>query len=231
MKKNYWIVKLVFYCFCFVASITTVAQNKRKLTPADYSLWSDLKYRDLSDNGKWIAYVLDYKTTDTLVLQEIATGAKLSLAKAGDSKFSLDSKWFAYVQNDSLKIFDLERKKIRFITKNILDFDLSNPSDYVVSSKIHNGKKEVSLFNLNQLKTTTIAEVDEYKLSPDGNFMAVATSEKGLAVVMIVHLSEQLKEKVVATNSMPLFYGLQWNAPSRPRLSMFSSACLRRVLT
>lgn len=215
MKKNYWIVKLVFYCFCFVAYNTTVAQNKRKLMPEDYSLWSELKYRDLSEDGKWIAFVLDYKTTDTLVLQEIATGAKLSLAKAGDSKFSLDSKWFAYVQNDSLKIFDLQRKKIRFIAQNILDFDLSNPSEYIVSSKIHNGKKEVFLFNLNQLKTTTIAEVDEYKLSPDGNFMAVATSEKGLAIVKIVHLSEQLKEKIIATNPKPLFYGLQWDASGK----------------
>lgn len=210
MKRNYLIAKLAFCCFCFI-TYTVTAQNKRMLLPKDYSLWSDLVKTNLSENGKWVSYVLDYKAADTLVLQEIDTGVKMSFGKARNSQFSLDSKWFAYVQNDSLKILDLEREKIRFVSKRILDFNITDESDYVVSSNLNNGKKKVSLLNLKQLRSTTIEHVDEYKISPEGNCIAVATSEKGSAAVKIVYLIEQLKEKVIATDSKSLFYGLQWD--------------------
>jgi len=181
------------------------------LLPRNYSLWSDLEKSNLSENGKWVSYVLAYKATDTLVLKEIDTGVKMLFAKARNSQFSLDSKWFVYVQNDSLKILDLERKKIRFVSKRILDFNITDESDYVVSSNLNNGKKEVSILDLKQLRPTTIEHVDEYKLSPDGNCIAVATSEKRFAAVKIIYLNEQLRERVIAKDRKPLFYGLQWD--------------------
>lgn len=210
MKINQLLLHFLL-CLIYFSSSLTTAQNKKQLEPKDYSLWSSLEQCTVSKNGKWVSYVLAHKTVDTLVLKSIDTNYKKCYAKASTSKFSTDSRWFAFVEKDSLKLVNLELKKTQLLSKNVLDFAFTKSSEYLVISTLISGKKEVTILNLKNMSFSSIGNVEEYKLNADGRYLCVSTYEQGLAQVKMVYLNTSLKEKNIATDSLPLFSGLQWD--------------------
>lgn len=84
------------------AQQTTAAETKKALTIDDYTKWKSLSGQEMSADGKYVAYVVqstNVPTADTkpvLHIQNLETGAEVTVADATGNAFSSDAKWIAY---------------------------------------------------------------------------------------------------------------------------------------
>ena len=75
---------------------------KKALTVDDYAKWRDIASREISGDGRWVAYVLQLTNTipaeakPVLHLVNLETNAEVTVNDASDPVFSSDSKWIAY---------------------------------------------------------------------------------------------------------------------------------------
>ena len=194
----------------FFASFLLVAQEKRPLLPQDYALWSTLKYNGFSENGKWLAYQLDYKTADTLFLQDVAAKGQLFFPAGRNSAFSLDGKWFAFVQHDSLKVMRLPEKKVVFTRSAVASYVITATTTYLVY-RLKDDAKTLGLLDLRTLKTTELAAVAEYQVSPKGDYLAVVRTQKERSSVNVITLGARLDERMISVHQDAVFSGLQWD--------------------
>lgn len=84
------------------AQQTPAAETKKALTIDDYTKWKSLSGQEMSADGKYVAYVVqstNVPTADTkpvLHIQNLETGAEVTVADATGNAFSSDAKWIAY---------------------------------------------------------------------------------------------------------------------------------------
>src|SRR5262249_39045047 len=75
---------------------------KKALTVDDYTRWRSIGGQEISGDGKWVTYQLQFTnvpTTDTkpvLHLLNLGTNQDVEIANGSAGAFSADSKWFAY---------------------------------------------------------------------------------------------------------------------------------------
>jgi len=75
---------------------------KKAMTVDDYAKWRDIASREISGDGRWIAYVLQLTNTipaeakPVLHLLNLETNVETMVNDASDPVFSADSKWIAY---------------------------------------------------------------------------------------------------------------------------------------
>jgi len=76
--------------------------EKRALTIDDYPNWRSIIEQQVSDDGKWMSFVLrfnnraDDETEPVLHILELETGVEIEVKNATGGVFSKDSKWIAY---------------------------------------------------------------------------------------------------------------------------------------
>jgi dipeptidyl aminopeptidase/acylaminoacyl peptidase len=185
------------------------SQQKRKLTPDDYKLWNTLASGKLADDGSWISYSISHADDkDTLYLKNTATNFKYSFPSGHGENFTSDSNWFSYIKNDSLNLLNLHTGKMRRFEG--LSQDTFTPdSRYVLL--YNEALKTFTFHDLKTFITTTIENVKEKNLNPNGNMLAIITEEKGLKTVKTIDLSNTLRATTIAANSQNSYSGLAWN--------------------
>lgn len=73
-------------------TLSMQAQPKNKIRTEDYNKWGELKDEKMASNGKWISYKMDYAVgTDTLFLQNVATGERQKFPNGNQAEFTPDS--------------------------------------------------------------------------------------------------------------------------------------------
>ena len=98
---------LTGFVACFALAIASTypsaqAPSKKPLTIADYTKWKTIAGQDLSDDGKWVAYVVQQSNTPpaeakpVLHLKNLDTNTDVTVPHATAPTFSPDSKWIAY---------------------------------------------------------------------------------------------------------------------------------------
>ena len=77
-------------------------KNKRALTIADYSRWRTINAAQISPDGRWVAYVLQFTNVLTpeqkpeLHIVNLATNKDTTILHATSPEFSPDSRWITY---------------------------------------------------------------------------------------------------------------------------------------
>ena len=75
---------------------------KKAMTVDDYAKWRDIASREISGDGRWVAYVLQLTNTipaeakPVLHLLNLETNVEMTVNDASDPVFSSDSKWIVY---------------------------------------------------------------------------------------------------------------------------------------
>lgn len=94
------ILALVFTASYALPDAQTAA--KKALTVDDYTKWRSISGQQISDDGVWVAYVLQFTNVPTaeakpeLRLLNLETNQDVTVANASGGTFSADSKWIAY---------------------------------------------------------------------------------------------------------------------------------------
>lgn len=88
---------ILFVAFCTLLSLSLIAQEKPALTPADYDQWESFGARQISPDGKWLAYVVRRVDQQSeLRIRNLETDSLKIVAYGTNPIFSNTSKWLSY---------------------------------------------------------------------------------------------------------------------------------------
>ena len=82
--------------------LSAQVDQKKPLTLRDYSAWRSIGDQQISRNGRWVAYTLQYTNVlpadekPVLVLHDLENGRDVEIDNAHDGQFSRDSRWIVY---------------------------------------------------------------------------------------------------------------------------------------
>ncbi|TAH14540.1 MAG: S9 family peptidase [Sphingobacteriia bacterium] len=164
--------KILSFLFCFIIGAASLLAQKKNLTAEDYGKWQSIGSSELSPNGAWVAYqIIVQEDNDTMYVVNRTTNKTYKLAYSGTPEFSKDNQWLAYRIGLPFK----EAEKLR---------DQSKPIEY-----------KMGLLNLNTGKIETIANINRFGFSRNGQFLAAylappkENKEKG-SVLLVKNLSD-----------------------------------------
>ncbi len=167
---------------------------KRPLEIADYRLWRQIEDASVSDDGQWVAWTYTkVRMDDTLVVENVESGVRRSVARASDGTLSSDGRWLAYWISPSIEEQErLDREGESFTPQaglmelgtgetrtwdDAVDFGFSDSGSHFYVQKEgdddadRNGS-DLILRNLGEGFEELVGSVDELAFNEDGTHLA-----------------------------------------------------------
>jgi dienelactone hydrolase len=175
-------MKALFYIIVGVlmfSSLTIQAQAKGKIPVEDYNKWGELKDEKMASNGKWISYKMDYAVgTDTLFLQNVATGERQKFPNGIQAEFTPDSNWFLHAVDNYLSLLNLKDHTNNRI-QNVKKYASNKATGTLAILKADDSR--LLLYQSNGQKNREIQNTKDFAFSSNGVFALV--TDKGIAIL------------------------------------------------
>ncbi len=137
-------IYILLVVFAFYSIVPLYGQTKKPITIEDYAQWKTLSQQKISNDGKWLVYVLKpNEGNGKLIIQSLENKTKFIKIRGSRPVFSEDSKWVAYT---------------------IL------PEDSLSEKEKKNTKNGMGLLNLYTGETVEVDSVENFRFSKDGNW-------------------------------------------------------------
>jgi len=134
---------------CFIPSVLS-AQAKQPVTPKDYGKWESVGAATLSPNGQWLAYAINRVNEENeLRLGGSPRDTSIVVVHGSGPVFTPDSRWIAY----AIGVGPAERDRLTREKKPVRD--------------------SVGVRDLVSGKTELLSEVQSFRFSADGRFLAM----------------------------------------------------------
>ena len=204
--------------------LDTFAQEKKQLDPDTYSSFDlTLNTNLLANNGKWLAYnVVNKDSTGFIELKSIIADSKYRYklnktkffyANTKPIRFSENSKWFAFLNIDTLHVIDLKSFKSRkFI--NVLEFVFPGKGDQIIFTTKALKTTSIDLMDLGTSSRISFNNLKEYKLSPDASIIAIINKEENGEILRCIALKPKIDSSALIKNK-GVFTNLTWSASSK----------------
>ncbi|MDA6069539.1 prolyl oligopeptidase family serine peptidase [Flavobacterium sp. AC] len=183
--------------------------QKKCLSPSEYSLWGEVHLDKISYDEKWTSYRNTYENSqDTLFIQNIVTGRKLSVIGAEKTLFT-SGNFFIYNNTTNLNILNLKTLKTETIPK-VKQFLYDKKTDKLVifiGDAQENGTLLVK--PLGKAGVVNFKGVSQLALSPIGGKIAFTASTHSGHAIAVLNL-EQLNNVKWIADSSEQFIGLTW---------------------
>jgi dipeptidyl aminopeptidase/acylaminoacyl peptidase len=158
-------------------------QVKKALTEEDYNLWHTLHLQQLSENGKWVSYSVNYaEGTDTLFVKNTMTLKTSSFAGKGSGQFLNNSNFLFRGNNNTLTNLNLETN----ITVEYFDiqrYSIVKEGQYIVMLQKYNDMKANLLVCASDgTEIISVPEVSQYAISPNNKL--IVCNSKGTIQLM-----------------------------------------------
>lgn len=184
---------------------------KKELTAADYHLWSSPWPKKLSENGKWVSFLLYYKNSkDTLFVKNSKGTKTYSFPGISKGEFSGDSWFFCMTPKGELKITNLFASKEE-ILKEVDKYDLSaDAKDLIILRKGTGGKKQLELRNLASNKSTVLDNIDIYSYNPKAETVAYTTRSGNTTTITLLNLRTKANAVISSTTDNCKYSNIVW---------------------
>lgn len=197
---------------CFV-SLTGLAQGhpKHKLGVQDYKQWYTLRTGEVSSNGEWMSYRVEYKeAADSVYIKNNSSGAAHVLAFIRNGSFFQD-KWFAFLTRENhLCLLNLKTGGVNNLGEAKTYWIA--PGFIIVASDGRNGTT-VKVFDAGLGTALKLENIVSYAKSPDGSRIAYATTEGRLAVAQL--RKSRAKTTDVSKWQGSTYKGLAWDSSGK----------------
>jgi dipeptidyl aminopeptidase/acylaminoacyl peptidase len=183
--------------------------GKLRLKPNDYDKWSTLASENISPNGKWLMYTLEYNiAADTLFVMNTHGNRKFTFPSALRGSFSEDGKWFkAYHPDKGLALQNLLTGQLQWIP-SVIKSDFMLKGEYLTVLLKNGQNQELKVLDLKKREDISFKGIREYALNPsNNNFMIITDSNK----VKIIWPNLAFKEKTITQESNFLYKNLIWD--------------------
>jgi dienelactone hydrolase len=149
MRRTFTVITLILGF-----TISTTAQTKPPVPPADYGQWESLftirEYGGLSPDGKWLAYGINRSNRNNeLRVTNVADGTTKTAAFGAQPVFSADSCWVAYAIGYS----EAQEEKMKKDKKP--------------------AQKKLGLLNLATGEQIVVDAIESFAFSPTGTYLAM----------------------------------------------------------
>jgi dipeptidyl aminopeptidase/acylaminoacyl peptidase len=212
--KSYkpFVAGLAGFIFWLVACPQLWGQGnqKRFLSKEEYSLWSKLVARKLSDNGNWASYLLMYESKkDTLFVKNTKDNTTYPFPNAKDGEFNGESE-FACIARDTLLLQNLRTGNL-IKTSNVYDFAFSaNGKFLVVVIKKGEDKYTLEIQDTTGVVQERISDLSQWYFEPKRIGIVYATTSGQNYSIGFIKLEANIEKKMILTDGKSAFQNLIW---------------------
>lgn len=179
--------------------------QKKYLSPEEYNRWTSLQRTTLSEDGNWVSYNLsnehiyrDEKANDfrdTLELVELKKLHRFLYPFGSNPKFSSNSKWFTFLQNEQWVQIDLKTKKEKRLD-SIASYE-QLPSGMFSLLRKQAKPKSLELVNHHSLTSILWDNIISYTLHPDGKSVLLYQKENDLFRLLLINTEKTNSQKIL----------------------------------
>ena len=219
-------INLIFYRFfraaIFVFVLVTCpflwgqAKQKKLMTVKDYDLWSNLTSDEISNDGNWSSYLLNYNSrntdTDTLFVQNNRTRKKYFFPGATTGKFNGEID-FACMARDTLWVQNL-KSGVGYTAPCSYEFDFSSDHKYLVIFSGQNKKFTLEVRTSDGKIIRAVPDIYSYCFAPDRNGIVYSIAGINGYSIEMLDLKKIVSVKTIITDHKEPLLGLVWKASS-----------------
>src|SRR5690554_1989893 len=178
-------------------------QKKTLVHPKDYPMWHTLRVPQISGDGNWISYRLDYnQREDTLYVIDKKGKSPIALPNSHSGQFSTSKRSTVFVFKDNKKgvgILSLKTRKIEWIGTD--RFEFSDDGNYLAcySPNSQNGYLKVS--DISKNKTREIKGIRHFSFSPNGDYAVLIKKDTIKTSLELLNLSNMSSSVILSSNN------------------------------
>jgi dipeptidyl aminopeptidase/acylaminoacyl peptidase len=203
---------LAGFIFWLVACPQWWGQDNQKhfLTKEEYSLWSKLVARKLSNNGNWASYLLLYESKkDTLFVKNTKDNTTYHFPYAKDGEFNGESQ-FACIVHDTLLFQNLRTGNLTK-TANVYDFTFSSNQKFLVMLiKQADEKYTLQIQDTASKVQQRISNISQWYFEPGHKGIVYATTSGENHSIEFIKLDASIIRKMILSESKSAFQNLIW---------------------
>lgn len=183
--------------------------QKKHLTAEDYKLWSHLDLSDIAPKGDWVSYHLNYEDSDTVFVKQIAGNKTFHYPKGFNGQFYNQEYFVCQEPEQKLCLTQLKSGKQLRIT-DVLSYEIVG--SHLLILKQQKGEPRILYhYDINGENKKLKENVQAYKVSPDGKYVAYFTNSDSVYTAGVVLLSNTKEDKSIATNTVGTYQHLKWS--------------------
>lgn len=203
--------------FLFVLAICPVlgqgGPSKPLLQPKDYAMWHTLRFPQISGDGKWTSYQLDYEQAqDSLFVLDIGNKKKYQFPDAYMGQFQPNKKPTLFVFNDNKKgvgLLNLIKGTTTWDNK-AERYQYSKDGNYLACYSPRKENGYLKLIDIRTNESITIDGVQNFKFDPSGKRAVIITNNSNKTKVELLILKQFVNSVIISSaNSNYLFPN--WN--------------------
>lgn len=206
---------LALYLACFfwwLVPCPLMGQVKplKQLLPKDYHLWGQLSLNELSPDGQWLTYKMNYESgKDTLYVRSVKGKKRYSFPQSTYGVYSA-SGYFATQTPQGLAVVKLDSgKKIFFPNTSSFAFSASGREIVLLEEMVTSRRLKIIRPNGDILKS--IEGVTEFEMDHSSQQFAYAINQDGQYAAGIISLDRSFAHQWIVQNSDELFHGFRWH--------------------
>lgn len=209
MDYNFFYLLLV--CFVTCPSWGQVQQQK-SMQQSDYELWGTLRFEQISENGNWVSFGMDYTSVaDTLFIKNVRTNKGYSYTGATDPGQFLSEDFFVFKKEQNLLTIQLENGK-EFIIPKVTSYKYAAKQKLLITLEGENSNTLVLRKGNKMLMEIT--DVLEYQLNDAQDRICLSTQNNGVGTVEVINLTNRLERKRIQSATDQTFKAFKWQPAS-----------------
>lgn len=221
LKKNYYCftdVKGDFWYLLFLVSFlgmlflspVVMAQNKKKLTPAEYGRWGQLSFGQLSSKGKWISYQMDQSQhSDTLFVKSVDGKKTYRFMTSATGRFCGEQVFAFLDEVQNLRLLNLKTGEIGVIN-GVDSFTFSTDEKYLLTHEKDVTSSPLTIRSLDGGIRYRLENVVSYSHNPSTDEVACFVSEPHSKKVLLISLKDFKTKRIVAEQPSGFFSHFVW---------------------
>ena len=221
MKNNrlyeFYISQLPILFFMFVlASCPIMGQQgpaQSLLQPKDYDMWHHLRYNQISGDGLWASYKMDYeKATDTLFVLSLDGKSEYQFPNAHSGQFQPNKKteYFAFKPDQKgIGILNLSTGETVW-EKEAERFEFDNKGNFLALYNPQPNEGYLKLWDLERNQSIILKGITAFKFDPLGKRAVLISKDSTETAVTLLRLRD-MRQSVIVSSKNTDFLHPTWN--------------------
>lgn len=207
-QRNIFLISRFPIFFLFVM-LTCPISGQEELTKQlverkDFDMWSTLRFPQISDDGKWISYHLDYEQmNDTLVVIDMDNRQKFEMPNGHSGKFlhQETTKYFVFQDNNKgVGVLNLNHGNIDWV-QHANQFDFTSDGRYLACFYTARENGFLKLFDLSKQTSIYIKNLQYFAFSPNGQKAALSINDSAHNTIQFMDLGQMVKAVILKSKT------------------------------
>jgi dipeptidyl aminopeptidase/acylaminoacyl peptidase len=197
---------------CVLMGFTAYAQAvKQPVNTAEYHLWGTLYTDRLSDEGRWVSYLMDYDNgTDTLFLGSTDGKKSYKFPDSGSGAFCREETFAFMDKEGTLTLLDLASGNKTALGK-IAAYTFAANGKYLITLSGSGSGQSLEIRDIKGNIIKALPDVESYKLGNNDTMVICSQNTASNGRIILIDLLRGMKELPVLEGTAGPLSNLTWN--------------------